>query len=93
MTNLRVEFDAECSPTRSLRGPFADLAGDVAIDSDGRFSVAVTQDAGRLRLSIDGTFDRAGNLRGSFRVQKTLDESGTLYECDSATVRFAGKRW
>lgn len=34
-----------------------------------------------------------GNSPGSFRVQTTLDDGGTRYECGSGVVPFRGNRW
>lgn len=93
LRNLRAEFDAECSPPMPLRGPFVDVAGDVAIDPDGRFTAAATQDGGRLRLTLQGAFEASGKLSGTFRVQTAVDSGGTRYECDSGTVPFKGQRW
>jgi hypothetical protein len=91
LTNLRVEYEATCTPPPPLTGPYVDVVGDIAIDSERTFSVD-TAPTGGPHVSVQGTFDGEGNLAGSFRVQTSVETGGTRRECDSGTVPFRGNR-
>jgi hypothetical protein len=92
LTNLRVEFDADCSPPPRLSIPF-DVTGDVPIDQNGAFSVATASGDGRLRLTLRANFNPAGALSGTFRVSGSATSARTPQECDSGNVAFQGTRW
>jgi Ca2+-binding RTX toxin-like protein len=92
LTNLRVEFDADCTPPPALALPF-DVPGDVPIGQDGVFTVTVASSDGGLRLTLRGAFDAAGKLSGTFQIDGTMVSGETRRECHSGTVRFSGTRW
>lgn len=92
LTNLRVEFDADCTPPPRLSIPF-DLRGDIVISEDGTFAVAAVSSDGRLRLTLAATFDAAGNLSGMFQVDGTVESGEAPRQCHSGTVSFRGSRW
>jgi hypothetical protein len=92
LRNLRVEFDANCTPPPPLALPF-DVSGDIAIGQDGLFSVAAASSDTGLRLTLRATFDAAGKLSGTFQVDGTVVSGGARQECHSGTVPFSGARW
>ena len=93
ITNLRMEYNAECQPPGTISGAIATYRGTVEITPTRTFTLATSTADGSLTISINGTFDATGAVTGTFQAHTTQPgPNAQEYVCDSGVVEFAGKR-
>lgn len=91
ITNVRVEYNAQCQPPATLTGSYATAPGPYPIAADRSFDASGQSADGTLVVMLKGAFDGAGNVSGTFDVHDAIDYQGTHYECDSGLVEWTGK--
>jgi hypothetical protein len=82
VTNGRFEQTTDCNPPSRFQNSIT--LGSLVTLSDLKFTYAVT--SGDLAGSVvSGTFDTAGNVKGSLVMKASFDYEGRHYTCESST--------
>jgi len=93
ISNLRMEYNAQCDPPATISGAVATYTGKVSITSTKTFALTTATADGSLQITINGTFADDGTVSGTFDAHTVqTGPNAQVYVCDSGVVEFAGRR-
>jgi len=93
ISNLRMEYNAQCDPPGTISGAVATYSGTVAITPSRTFSLSSSTSDGSLTITINGSFAADGTVSGTFDAHTVqTGPNAQKFVCDSGTVEFTGKR-